>query len=109
MPDPLQNLTYVYDGHGNITNKSDVGGYDYNGIDGGPHGVTTAGGKTYVYDDNGSMISSADAGGTIRNVDWSSFNKPVQITSHTMVVTSDFVYGPDRARISQRKRGQVLF
>ena len=38
----------------------------------------------------------------MRSVAWSSFNKPVQLTSHTMVLTSGFVYGPDRARIRQR-------
>lgn len=81
--------TYAYDTLGNITHKSDLGDYQYNGPR--PHAVTSAGGNTYAYDDNGNMISGAG-----RTITWSSFNKPISMAKDGKYV--DFAYAPDRAR-----------
>jgi RHS repeat-associated protein len=91
----LAQTTYQYDAIGNITFKSDVGTYSYNGIDGGPHAVTAAGANSYSYDANGNMV-----GGAGRTILWSSFDKPVSIAGANDSVA--FVYGPDnRARVKQ--------
>ncbi len=81
-----QSLTY--NGLGNITDKSDVGGYSYGTR---PHAVTQAGSNSYSYDANGNMTS-----GDGRTIQWSSFNKPTQIIRNGRSAT--FSYGPDRAR-----------
>ncbi|MCX6792730.1 MAG: FG-GAP-like repeat-containing protein [Candidatus Falkowbacteria bacterium] len=51
--------TFTYDAIGNITYKSDVGTYLYNGNIGNnyanPHAVTSAGNKYYSYDENGNV------------------------------------------------------
>ncbi len=82
--------TQSYDALGNITYKSDVGDYTY-GSGAGPHAVTQAGSNTYRYDANGNM-SSGDG----RTLQWSSFNKPTQITRNGKSVS--FSYGADRSR-----------
>ena len=96
--------SYAYDAIGNIVNKSDVSAADYvygtgnaaGAGDAGPHAVVSAGGDTYAYDDNGNMLSGAG-----RTLTWTSDNKPRTIATTTTSTT--FVYGPDRARIEQRK------
>lgn len=87
-----QSLTY--DSLGNITYKSDVGQYTYSNNNAGPHAVTQAGSNNYGYDANGNMIS-----GNGRTIQWSSFNKPTQITQNGRSAT--FSYGPDRARFKK--------
>ncbi|TQV82588.1 hypothetical protein FKG94_07600 [Exilibacterium tricleocarpae] len=90
-----------YDVLGNITHKSDVGAYHYGAGNAGPHAVTLAGGNTYTYDANGNMT-----GGNGRTIQWSSFNKPTQITQGGRSAT--FSYGPDRARFKKvNHRGDV--
>ena len=96
--------SYAYDAIGNLVNKSDVSAADYvygtgnaaGAGDAGPHAVVRAGGDTYAYDDNGNMLSGAG-----RTLTWTSDNKPRTIATTTTSTT--FVYGPDRARIEQRK------
>ena len=53
------NQTYTYNAIGNITNKSDQGGYTY-GETGyaNPHAVTNINGSTYTYDNNGNITGS---------------------------------------------------
>ena len=87
---------YYYLGNinGNIKNKSDVGEYIYGENGAGPHAVTTAGGVSYSYDANGNQIT-----GNGRTITWSSYNKPIQITKGSAIVS--FEYGPDRARYRQ--------
>lgn len=80
--------TTNYDVFGNITYKSDVGHYSYATT---PHAVTQAGGLNYTYDANGNMT-----GGAGRTVQWSSFNKPTQITQSGRSAT--FSYGPNHKR-----------
>ena len=81
-------IDYNYDLNGNITYKSDVGSYSYNGAY-----LIHAGSKhrNYRYDPNGNLISG---GG--RNFAWSSFNKPTQINKDSTVV--NFSYDADRKR-----------
>ena len=95
---------YAYDAIGNLVNKSDVSAADYvygtgnaaGAGDAGPHAVVSAGDHTYAYDDNGNMTSGAG-----RTLAWTSHNKPRTLTTAT--TTTTFVYGPERARIQQRK------
>jgi RHS repeat-associated protein len=94
-------VTLAYDASGNITSKSDVGTYSYGAAAGdcgvnfaGPHAVTaTAGARTsdYCYDLNGNMVS-----GNRRQITWSAFDTPVEITQGLNTVS--FAYGPDRDR-----------
>ena len=65
---------YDYDEIGNIKSKSDVGAYAYDPFH--PHAVQTAGGNSYSYDANGNM-----KGGAGRTLSWTSFNKPLGITT----------------------------
>lgn len=84
----------TYDVLGNITHKSDVGDYHYGQNGAGVHAVTEAGDKRYQYDANGNMVS-----GDNRTIQWSSFNKPLQITQSGR--SASFQYGPDRARFKK--------
>ena len=92
--------TISYNALGNITNKSDVGNYFYGtgntsaANDAGPHAlisITGAEAATYAYDNNGNNTS-----GDGRTIDYSTFDKPTQITKGGH--TTAFQYGPDRAR-----------
>ena len=92
--------TISYNALGNITNKSDVGNYYYGtgntnaANDAGPHAlisITGAEAATYAYDNNGNNTS-----GDGRTIDYSTFDKPLQITKGGH--TTAFQYGPDRAR-----------
>ncbi|OZY85574.1 hypothetical protein CBP51_00530 [Cellvibrio mixtus] len=91
-----------YDGLGNITRKVGVGVYSYIGK--GPHAVssTTATGN-YGYDNNGNQVS----GGGRSSIIYSSYDQPLHIVSAS--ATTDFKYGPDRARFERKdtKGGQV--
>ncbi|MCK5274946.1 MAG: RHS repeat-associated core domain-containing protein [Alphaproteobacteria bacterium] len=99
----LGQTTATYDALGNLTFKSDVGGYVYGAAGAGPHAVTQAGDTTYGYDAKGSMISATVTltGAVLRGVTWGSFGKPVRIEEADGALASAFVYGPDRARIKQ--------
>ncbi|MEW5249260.1 RHS repeat-associated core domain-containing protein [Microbulbifer sp. 2201CG32-9] len=79
-----------YDDGGNITHKSDVGDYFYNGSQ--PHAVTFAGGVRYIYDDSGNLIHDSSG----RELEYTVFDKPdlIQKGSHN----THFFYGPDRSR-----------
>lgn len=58
-------VTMTYDKLGNILSRSDVGVYNYNNTDGGPHAVTSIVGpraNTYNYDNSGNRFSSNNGG-----------------------------------------------
>ena len=84
-------VTYDPQHIGNIASKSDVGTYAYGASGAGPHAVTSAGGETYVYDANGNNTS-----GDGRTIEYTTFDKPYEITRDGHTVT--FAYGPERSR-----------
>ncbi len=88
-----QTLALNYSASGNITYKTDVGTYLYNGLQ--PHAVSKAGGAAYSYDANGNQVSG---GG--RTIAYSVFDKPVRITKGTN--STYFSYGIGNSRY-QRK------
>ncbi|MFA4873019.1 MAG: RHS repeat-associated core domain-containing protein, partial [Patescibacteria group bacterium] len=52
--------TYAYDAIGDITNKSDIGNYLYQGTNyANPHAATSVNGVTYAYDNNGNLTSDS--------------------------------------------------
>jgi RHS repeat-associated protein len=82
------NLTMAYDAIGNITSKSGIGAYTYDGTK--KHQVTSTGnGWSFGYDGNGNMTSGRGA-----TITWTSFNYPASIGNGSD--TSSFSYTPDR-------------
>ena len=80
--------------HGNITNRSDIGDYSYNGVDGGLHAVTdlTNTSSNLLPQDN-------------QYVDYTDFNKVSYITQGNY---SYFInYGPDRLRRRTRLQNGI--
>lgn len=110
--------TYDYDlqGLGNLKQKSDYGDdYTYGGVTAGPHAVTEVknGGVTqaaYTYDANGNML--CEITGTIcdsasRNITWTSFNKPSQISKGATSIT--FAYDGDHNRVRQVNNTHTVY
>lgn len=92
-------VTVSYDAMGNITNKSDVGDYTYDGTHGGPHAVTgiangPLGAQSYVYDADGNMTSGAG-----RTLTWTSYNQVQSIVQGSYTTT--FSFGADHERVKQ--------
>ncbi len=92
-----KNLAATYDASGNLTNRSDIGGYSY-GDPAHPHAVTAAGGHTYTYDANGNQITRDGASQA-----WAAFNLPVLLAQPIDGTTyqSQFSYGPTHQRWKQ--------
>ncbi|WP_444924850.1 FG-GAP-like repeat-containing protein [Microbulbifer sp. DLAB2-AF] len=82
-----------YDDAGNITYKTGVGSYEYNGPR--PHAVTKAGNTSYQYDKNGNMSGDSSS----RTLDYTVFDKPSLITKGNH--DTRFYYGPDRNRFKR--------
>jgi len=82
-------MSLQYDASGNITYKSDVGHYLYNGAQ--PHAVSSADGVSYSYDANGNQTS-----GDGRTITYTVFDKPDSITKGSNEVT--FAYGVGNSR-----------
>jgi len=93
-------VALVYDDHGNILSKGDVGDYTY-GAGAGPHAVTSiqtaAGTELYQYDANGNLTLSS--GGAGRAVTWTTANMPASISRGAANLT--FTYDDGQARIKQ--------
>ncbi|MFV1872342.1 MAG: RHS repeat-associated core domain-containing protein [Oleiphilus sp.] len=87
--------SYSYDDLGNITSKSDVGSYSYNGCGNRPHAVCNAGGTAYSYDANGNMLSGVK-GSTTTQIGYTAFNKSNYMQKGNYAVT--FNYDADRNR-----------
>jgi len=95
-----QTLSLNYDSSGNITYKSDVGTYLYNGLQ--PHAVSRAGNITYGYDANGNQTT-----GDGRTITYTVFDKPNSITKGINRV--DFAYGIGNSRYQRKDyEGGVL-
>ena len=87
--------TYTYNLIGNITNKSDVGDYSYDGTDkANPHAATDINGTTYAYDDNGNLTSD----GT-RTITWNYNNWPTDVVISG--ATTSFTYDYQGNRIKK--------
>lgn len=98
-----QNLNVDYNAAGNITTKSDVGGYNYTtnqagcsytGLPAQPHAVRNAGGVVFCYDKNGNMTSR---GGSA--ISWYSYNQPNLIASGSN--STQFNYNANHQRWKQ--------
>ncbi|MEM7194248.1 MAG: RHS repeat-associated core domain-containing protein, partial [Pseudomonadota bacterium] len=93
----LDSVTYGYDALGNISNRSDVGTYEYAGDSVGIHAVSSISGilnTSYTYDKNGNMLT-----GDGRSITPGWHNKPVHITKNGASVSMD--YGPERQLFRQ--------
>ncbi len=87
---PTEKLSVAYDAVGNISNKSDVGTYLYNGPH--PHAVSgILNGTSYNYDANGNQTS-----GDGRTITYSVFDKPTSISKGNSQV--NFFYGIGNTR-----------
>ncbi|HDY8121392.1 TPA: hypothetical protein RQK91_002757 [Vibrio vulnificus] len=86
---------YEYDTLGNLTYQTDIGAYQY-GQQAGPHAVTQAKGLTYHYDKVGNVLNAVKGAETERQLTWSAFNKPTQITRNGQTVT--FAYDANHQR-----------
>ena len=98
----LETTTYAYDALGNLTERSDAGTYSYGsgpGSGAGVHAVTAISGlidTAFAYDANGNQLS-----GHGRTIAWSSYNKPLAVSSGGATVT--MAYGPGRELIKQQR------
>ncbi len=87
---------YTYDVNGNMASNSNLGAYNYTGVNAGPHALTGIGSNSYTYDPNGSLLTGAG-----KTVKWSSFNKPTKFTKGTHSV--EFTYGPEYNRYKKKE------
>lgn len=97
--------TADYDAVGNITARSDIGWYSYEGC-GGLHRVCSVSGQVgalFSYDDEGNLLSgngriygTESSPGVVAS-GWTSYNYPGRIQSGSTSET--FIYGPDRERL----------
>jgi RHS repeat-associated protein len=87
--------TYNYNAIGNITNKSDVGNYLYQGTNyANPHAATSINGATYSYDQNGNLTN--DGAWTHS---WDYNNRLTQSNNGT--ATTTYQYDQDGNRIKK--------
>lgn len=84
--DGMEAETIRYDKLGNISQRSSVGDFRYDGPQ--PHAVTQAGEANYIYDQEGRMTSGD--GSTIK---YNAISKPSEVKMGDL--TSGFVYAPD--------------
>ncbi len=94
--------TYQYDAIGNIKSKSDMGAYTYGQDGAGPHAVSQAGTTTYAYDANGNQVS-----GDGRQIVYTSFNKPAQVTKGNAANDYQYDAGHNRVVKTSTKDGQI--
>ena len=87
-----QTLNVDYDLIGNLTTRSDVGGYTYHATR--KHAVIAAGGNTYAYDANGNVSTRNGAA-----LAWASFDLPLSLNAGANA--SQFAYTPERSRWRQ--------
>ncbi|WP_437983585.1 FG-GAP-like repeat-containing protein [Sorangium sp. So ce117] len=91
---------YEYDDFGNITYKSDVGSYEYDGDR--PHAVGHANGKTYEYDANGNQtvrpIDVRGASNASATITYTPFDKPRRIEAEHGPTTYEYDGDRQRAR-----------
>jgi RHS repeat-associated protein len=90
--------TYTYNEIGNITNKSDLGYYVYDGDEGtsyaNPHAVTDMASSTYTYDKNGNL--TGDGTWTFT---WDYNNRLTNADNGTASTTYGYDYGGQRVKL----------
>jgi RHS repeat-associated protein len=99
-------VTYTIALGGNITNRTDIGTYQYNN-DARPYQVTNAGDTTYQYDENGNQtdrIGSLAPGGS-QHLDYDLLDMPRQITTGQpgAAFTTELEYDGFGARAIKRR------
>ncbi|WP_438022578.1 SpvB/TcaC N-terminal domain-containing protein [Sorangium sp. So ce233] len=98
---------YEYDDFGNITYKSDVGSYEYDGDR--PHAVRHANGKTYEYDENGNQtvrpLDARGASSASATITYTPFDKPRRIAAEHGPTT--YEYDGDRQRARKVSPAQI--
>ena len=87
-----QTLNVDYDLIGNLTSRSDVGGYTNHATR--KHAVIAAGANTYAYDANGNVSTRNGAA-----LAWASFDLPLSLNAGANA--SQFAYTPERSRWRQ--------
>ncbi|WP_438006168.1 RHS repeat-associated core domain-containing protein [Sorangium sp. So ce321] len=91
---------YEYDDFGNITYKSDVGSYEYDGDR--PHAVRHANGKAYEYDENGNQtarpVDVRGASNASAAITYTPFDKPRRIEAEHGPTTYEYDGDRQRAR-----------
>ncbi|SFU17406.1 RHS repeat-associated core domain-containing protein [Pseudovibrio denitrificans] len=93
--------SFTYSPSGNLLSKSDVGTYSYpTPTAARPHAPTKAGSWTFSYDGNGNMVS-----GKGRTITYDGKDRPISVTMGG--VTTQYVYGPDGARLKKISGGQT--
>ncbi len=93
--------SFTYSPSGNLLSKSDVGTYLYPAPTAPrPHAPVKAGPWTFTYDGNGNMLT-----GKGRTITYDGKDRPVSVT--TGGVTTQYVYGPDGARLKKISGGQT--
>jgi hypothetical protein len=96
--DFITQFDFNYDALGNITHKTGIGAYKYQGTNNaGPHAVTQANGLFYTYDKVGNFLQAQAAGAEVeRKLEWTAFNKPSKITRRGNTV--EFIYDANHDR-----------
>ncbi|WP_347332637.1 RHS repeat-associated core domain-containing protein [Marinimicrobium locisalis] len=94
----VSDYDYSYDALGNVMKKPGVEGYQY-GVNAGPHAVSAANGLVYEYDASGNMTKAKRGASVVKEVEYSSFNKPVRMSGERG--WSEVVYGPDKRRVKR--------
>ncbi|WP_298940356.1 RHS repeat-associated core domain-containing protein [uncultured Psychromonas sp.] len=112
-PDFNVNNKISYDKLGNITNKSNVGAYQYRGT--APHAVSNANNLDYHYDKVGNLLSATkEKQGTEsiadieRELEWSDFNKPLKITRNDNTVEFKYDANHDRYYKKSVAEGETI-
>ncbi|WP_160060588.1 RHS repeat-associated core domain-containing protein [Psychromonas sp. L1A2] len=112
-PDFNVNNKISYDKLGNITNKSNVGAYQYRGT--APHAVSNANNLDYHYDKVGNLLSATkEKQGTEsiadieRELEWSDFNKPLKITRNDNTVEFKYDANHDRYYKKSVTEGETI-
>jgi RHS repeat-associated protein len=108
-PDPY-NLTYTYDGAGNITSSTSNGTattYTYpaqgsNAVR--PHAVTAVGTNTYTYDADGNLATRS-IGGASSTLTWDPAGQLASVA--TAGASTSFEYGADGNRLIRRDPGST--
>ncbi|MET0102946.1 MAG: RHS repeat-associated core domain-containing protein, partial [Sedimenticola sp.] len=94
-------MSLVYDAHGNITHKSDIGNYTYDMNR--PQLLVRVDVDDYHYDANGNILKG---GG--REFEWASFNKPTHLRNGESSIRFDYDANHNRYRKRSEVNGETV-